>query len=118
MKDEIIFTPFYSAFLTLCKRNKISPTEAAKRAGISTGAPTAWKRKGAVPRPEQLKKLCLLFDVSENEIMGYSVQKEKPPAEPEAADSLKQELHSIIDRMSSKGKLMALLEKAEEIEKF
>lgn len=81
MKDEIIFTPFYSSFLGFCKRDGISPTEAAKKAGISSGAPTAWKKRGAVPRPEQLKKLCALFNASEKEILGYSGQKEKPPAQ-------------------------------------
>ena len=78
MKDEIIFTPFYSSFLELCKRDGLSPTEAAKRAGISSGAPTAWKKKGAIPRPEQLKKLCVLFQVSDHELLGYSAQKETP----------------------------------------
>lgn len=78
MKDEIIFTPFYSSFLKLCRRDGLSPTEAARRAGISSGAPTAWKNKGAIPRPEQLKKLCVQFNVSEHELLGYSTQEEKP----------------------------------------
>lgn len=82
MKNEIIFTPFYLSFLALCKRDKLTPTEAAKRAGISSGAPTAWKKKGAIPRPEQLKKLCALFNVSEQEMLGYSAQKEKPTSVP------------------------------------
>lgn len=117
MKDEIIFTPFYSVFLALCEKEKISPTEAAKRAGISSGAPTAWKKKGAVPRPEQLKKLCSLFNVSENEMMGYSVQKETPPETQEAIDPATKELYAIIDRLSGP-KLDLLLEKARELEKF
>ena len=114
MKDEIIFTPFYSSFLALCERDKISPTEAAKRAGISSGAPTAWKKKGAVPRPEQLKKLCSLFDVSENEMMGYSGQKEPPPAEPEAADP---KMKALIDmaRKMSEAEFALLVERAKRI---
>lgn len=105
MKDEIIFTPFYSSFLRLCKRDKISPTEAAKRAGISSGAPTAWKNKGAIPRPEQLGKLCALFGVSENEIMGYE-QKENPTPVSESGslyppgyDLLTKEHKEIVDRL-------------------
>lgn len=79
MKDEFVLTPFYSSFLSLCKQNGISPTEAAKRAEISSGAPTAWKRKGAIPKPEQRKKLCDLFGVEDEELMGYSnPEKEKP----------------------------------------
>ncbi len=92
MKDEIIFTPFYLSFAALCKRDKLTPTEAAKRAGISSGAPTAWKKKGAIPRPEQLKKLCVLFNVSEQEMLGYSAQKEKPLAESEELSSAEMEL--------------------------
>lgn len=80
MKDEIIFTPFYLSFLRLCKKKGLSPTAVAKKVGIASGAPTAWKNNGAIPRPEQLKKLCVFFDVSENELLGYSEQKEKPPA--------------------------------------
>lgn len=79
MKNEIIFTPFYSSFLRLCKKKGLSPTSVAKKSGISSGAPTAWKNNGAIPRPEQLKKLCLFFDVSENELLGYSEQKETLP---------------------------------------
>ena len=106
MKDEIIFSPFYSSFLSLCKRDGISPTEAAKRASISSGAPTAWKKKGAVPRQEQLKKLCALFNVSENELLGYSAQKEQPALVPESRplyppeyDLLSPEDRAIVDNM-------------------
>lgn len=79
MKDEIIFTPFYSSFLRLCKKKGLSPTAVVKEAGIASGAPTAWKNNGAIPRPEQLKKLCVFFNVSENELLGYSKKKESPP---------------------------------------
>lgn len=79
MKNEIIFTPFYSSFLRLCKKKGLSPTAVAKKTGIASGAPTAWKNNGAIPRPEQLKKLCVFFDVSENELLGYSEQKESSP---------------------------------------
>ena len=47
MKDEIFLTQFYSSFLSLCKRDGMTPSAAAKKAGISSGAPTAWKN-GAV----------------------------------------------------------------------
>lgn len=100
MKDEIIFTPFYSSFLNLCKKKNLSPTAAAKKAGISSGAPTAWKYKRATPRPEQLKKLCLFFDVSENELLGYSEQKESSPQNGEQHPRyymLNQENRAVID---------------------
>lgn len=74
MKDEEFYSPFYESFLSLCKREKISPTAAAKKAGISSGAPTAWK-KGAVPKPEQRKKLCEIFGVDDTVLLGYKTEK-------------------------------------------
>lgn len=104
MKDEIIFTPFYSSFLRLCKKKGLSPTAVAKKTEIASGAPTAWK-KGAIPRPEQLKKLCLFFDVSENELLGYTEQKEKLPAlggEPPKYNQLTPENRAMIDDLIEK----------------
>ena len=105
MKDEIIFTPFYLSFLRLCQKKGLSPTAVAKKVGIASGAPTAWKNNGAIPRPEQLKKLCVFFDVSENELLGYSEQKEKPPAhsgEPPKYNHLTPENRAIIDDLIEK----------------
>lgn len=70
MKDEKNFTPFYASFLRLCERKGKSPTAVAKIAGISSGAPTAWK-KGAIPKPEQRRLLCLFFEVTDEELLGY-----------------------------------------------
>lgn len=93
MENEFNFSPFYLSFLYLCKRDGISPTKAAKKAGIASGAPTAWKTKGSIPRPDQRDKLCALFGVTENELLGYEAQKEKPPGEGE----LNKEEKEIID---------------------
>lgn len=73
MLNEEKFTPFYAAFLRLCKANGMSPSAAAKKAGISSGAPTAWKNNGSIPKPEQRKRLCKLFDVTDLELMGYEI---------------------------------------------
>lgn len=105
MKDEIVFTPFYSSFLRLCKRDRISPTEAAKRAGISSGAPTAWKNKGAIPRSEPLRKLCVLFSVDEDEMLGYK-QKEKPtPVSESGLDAREAEFMELFRQLSEEQKL-------------
>ena len=74
---EKIFSPFYSSFLSLCSQKGISPSVAARDAGISSGAPTAWK-KGAVPKPAQREKLCAYFGVTDEVLLGY-VQTEKAP---------------------------------------
>lgn len=119
MKNEIIFTPFYSTFLSLCKRDNISPTEAARRAGISSGAPTAWKKDGAIPRPEQQKKLCALFNVSENELLGYSGQKKEPPAQGRELGEEVKEFIELYDRASPelRAAALAVLKSAESHQK-
>lgn len=71
MKHEENFTPFYRAFLRLCESRGMSPSAAAKMAGISSGAPTAWKNNGSIPKPEQRNLLCKLFGVTDLELMGY-----------------------------------------------
>lgn len=118
MKDENNFTPFYSSFLALCKRDGLSPTEAAKRADISSGAPTAWKKKGAIPRPEQLKKLCALFNVSERELLGYSTPKEQPPAQGEGLGSANANLtvwDKVLDQMSPEELKQAIIRATEKL---
>lgn len=81
MKDENNYTPFYKTYLALCERENLSPTAAAKAAGISSGAPTAWKNKGAVPKPEQRQKLCNFFRVTEEELLGYKQKIDGPTLE-------------------------------------
>lgn len=82
MLDKKISTPFYARFLELCHENNLSPAAAVKAAGISSGAPTAWKNKNAIPKPEQRQKLCELFKVTDSDLMGY--EKQKKPAGTEA----------------------------------
>ena len=63
------------------------------------------------------------YGVSVEWLMGntdnpyYGIQKETPPEKPGTADPVTKELYDIIGKMS-RGKLMMLLEKAQEIEKF
>jgi len=65
------YTPFYNSFLLLCSRKGVSPSVAARDAGISSGAPTAWKR-GAVPKPAQRQRLCDYFGVTDDILLGYT----------------------------------------------
>lgn len=94
MNDEFFSTQFYASFLSLCKRDGITPSAAAKKAGISSGAPTAWKN-GAVPKPAQRERLCKLFGVSDDEILGY--KKEKPSADGGELTPDEKELYEILD---------------------
>ena len=78
MKDEKNFSRFYTSFVSLCKKHNLSPTAAAKAAGISSGAPTAWKNDGSVPKPAQREKLCSLFGVTDEELLGYGPDPNDP----------------------------------------
>ena len=74
MFNENSFSPFYQSFLALCSQKEVSPSVAARDAGISSGAPTAWKR-GAIPKPAQREKLCDYFGVTDEVLLGYSREK-------------------------------------------
>lgn len=82
MKHEKIFSPFYETFLRLCKENSLSPSAAARKAGISSGAPTAWKNYGAIPKPAQRAKLCDLFGVTDEVLLGYENPNEQKNTAP------------------------------------
>lgn len=77
MFNENSFSPFYQSFLALCSQKEVSPSVAARDAGISSGAPTAWKR-GAIPKPAQREKLCDYFGVTDEVLLGYSREKNAP----------------------------------------
>jgi len=74
------FTPFYVSFLSLCSKKGVSPSVAARDTGISSGAPTAWK-KGAVPKPAQREKLCTYFGVTDDTLLGYTIEAQIDVAE-------------------------------------
>ena len=74
MFDENSFSPFYQSFLSLCSQKGVNPSVAARDAGISSGAPTAWK-KGAIPKPAQREKLCNYFGVTDEVLLGYGREK-------------------------------------------
>ena len=55
--------PFWETFKQLARRRGLTPSAAAKQAGLSTSATTSWRR-GATPYPSSVVKLAALFDVS------------------------------------------------------
>lgn len=61
----------------LLKENKIKNTQLADRLGVSKSAVTKWIKGEAEPRPDILRSLALMFDVS----VGYLINNEdKQPA--------------------------------------
>lgn len=102
---------FYDVYESLCKEKGVKPYTVAREIGLGTSNVAQWK-KGSTPRPSILEKIAKYFGVPVAYFFG---QKEPPPAKPEAADPVKQQLYGIIEKMS-RGQLMLLLEKAQDIE--
>lgn len=60
---------FFEILQTLCHSKGITPTEMAKKIGISTAMPTNWKN-GQIPNGETLAKLADFLDVSVDYMLG------------------------------------------------
>ena len=96
---------FYDEYLILCDRKGVSPTKAATDIGLSCAAPTKWKKTGATPNGETMKKLAAYFGISVDELLG----KEKQPT---AMGELSDEEKAMLDLFRQAGddaKRLALL---------
>ena len=69
---------FYDTFRELCERKGISCNKAALEMGLSNATPTKWKKTGATPTGETLRKVAEFFGVSESYLLDRSEGKEKP----------------------------------------
>lgn len=76
---------FYDRYVQLCEQKKVKPSRAAEDAGVSKSAVTNWKKNGAEPTGENVKKLCAYFEVTRSELFGE--QNEKPAAKSDGLTS-------------------------------
>ncbi len=60
---------FYSRFIKLCERDKISPSTVAEKNGLSNSIITYWK-KGATPKIGTIKKIANYFNVPIAYLLG------------------------------------------------
>lgn len=77
---------FYERYLSLCKKNKLSPSAAATKAGFNRGTVSVWKKKyeaGSDVRPEKdvIEKICGLFGCTETWLLGIEEQQKMPTPE-------------------------------------
>lgn len=98
---------FYERYLSLCAKNKLSPSAAATKAGFTKGIVSRWKKKydnGEDVRPERdvLDKICKFFNCSEAWLLG--LENDKKPADQEASglqklgyDNLSPENKAVVD---------------------
>ena len=73
---------FYERYVSLCTREKISPSTAAVKAGFNKGTVSVWKKKyeagqDVVPEQEIIDKICAFFGCSESWLRGI----EKAPTQ-------------------------------------
>ena len=102
---------FYNIYLSLCVKNNISPSRAAKDMGFTSPTVTRWK-SGSIPNDVTLMKIANYFDVS----MEYLKTGEEPetekiqPAEIDklANSEIKKKLVEYFDTLPEE-KLVALL---------
>lgn len=76
---------FYERYVSLCTREKISPSTAAVKAGFNKGTVSVWKKKyeagqDVVPEQEIIDKICAFFGCSESWLRGIE---KAPPQEGE-----------------------------------
>lgn len=74
---------FYERYISLCEKNRLSPSAAANKAGFTRGTVSVWKKKyeaGQDVRPEKdvIEKICTLFGCTESWLLGIDVQQKKP----------------------------------------
>lgn len=61
---------FYDKYVELCKQKGVTPTAAALEIGLSKATPTKWKRSGATPSSDNLKKIAVYFGITESELLS------------------------------------------------
>lgn len=66
---------FYERYVSLCTREKFSPSTAAVKAGFNKGTVSVWKKKyeagqDVVPEQEIVDKICAFFGCSESWLRG------------------------------------------------
>lgn len=66
---------FYERYVSLCTRERLSPSAAAGKAGFNKGTVSVWKKKyeagqDVVPEQEVIDKICAFFGCSESWLRG------------------------------------------------
>lgn len=73
-------TFFYKRFVELCAKNRISPSAAANKIGLSRAAASGWK-DGAIPADSTIFRIAELFKVPTDHFKEPAPQKENPTSQ-------------------------------------
>lgn len=62
---------FYDVYLSLCKKNKKTPSAVAAELGINKSNVSNWKNNGYTPRGAALQKIADYFDVQTDDLLRF-----------------------------------------------
>ena len=68
---------FYERFEWLCEEKGVTPTQAARDAGIRQSVVSMWKKRGSTPSGKTLNKLAEYFEVSTDYLLGKVIDAKK-----------------------------------------
>ena len=88
---------FYDIFAELCKRDGITPFAFSKAAGIGHSTIAMWKKTGATPKEEALRKVADYFSVSTDYLLG--IEKAATLSD-DGWSAQKKALHAAVDNMT------------------
>ena len=96
--DELTeeFTTFYKNLVSLCAKNKLSVSGAAKAIGLSNAAANGWK-KGKMPNDTSREKLANLLHVSVGELMGDAEPEQKESAPDPKIEGARPQVKALFD---------------------
>ena len=84
----------YDKFAQLCAAKGVSVTKATEEIGLARTIATKWKKTGATPRGDTLKKIAAYFGVSES----YLLKDEKNQPADDDDDELMEEFQILRDK--------------------
>ena len=86
---------------TYMVKYQITQRDLAQRMGVSEASVSNWIKGVKIPRTDKIDKLCVIFNCSYSDLISEpDVEIEVEPAE---ADSTKQELMDIYDKLNPDG---------------
>lgn len=90
---------FYDIYVNLCSQNKLSPSAAAERVGLSRTSVVKWKN-GTIPSGATLIAFAKLFGVSVDYLLGNE-QKEAPALTEKDQRDISKKLQQTLDQLEA-----------------
>lgn len=113
---------FYERYVSLCTREKISPSTAAVKAGFNKGTVSVWKKKyeagqDVVPEQEIIDKICAFFGCSESWLRGIEKAPTQEGEHGHVIDLVDEELKDYLDELRNRSEMRMLFSVAKNANK-